>query len=47
MNGRFFGGQRITATIADGKEKFKMSKDDEESQRKRQEAYGEWLEENE
>lgn len=48
MDGRFFGGTKITARISDAKgDKFKMTPtkgDDEEAQRKRQEAYGRWLE---
>ncbi|OAJ40716.1 hypothetical protein BDEG_24421 [Batrachochytrium dendrobatidis JEL423] len=45
MNGRFFGGQTIEASLLAGKEKFKQSKGQtEEEEKKRIEAYEIWLE---
>jgi HIV Tat-specific factor 1 len=45
MHGRFYAGERIVAIISDGKERFRISKnDDADSQKKRQDAYNKWLE---
>ncbi|KAI8913557.1 hypothetical protein EDD86DRAFT_187279 [Gorgonomyces haynaldii] len=43
MHGRAFAKRRIQSYIASGHETFQMSKEDEESQRKRQEAYEAWV----
>jgi len=55
MNGRFFDGRRVVATVFDGKAKFKRSgvggeagELDEgagEAEKKRLDAFAEWLEE--
>lgn len=48
MDGRFFAGRKISASISTGSEKFIKSKnDDAEAQQLRQDAYGTWLETNE
>ncbi|KAL2918705.1 hypothetical protein HK105_201539 [Polyrhizophydium stewartii] len=45
MNGRFFGGVQVEATLSHGKEKFKQSKAlTEEEEKKRIDAYEQWLE---
>ena len=44
MNGRLFGGERIRAFISTGKEQFLKSKEDEEAEKRRKNAYDQWLE---
>jgi hypothetical protein len=45
LNARFYNQRQINAKIANGDEKFNRTKrEDQESQMKRQEAYGKWLE---
>jgi HIV Tat-specific factor 1 len=46
MNGRFFAGRQVIATLFDGKAKFKKSGGDEvdEDEKKRLDAFANWLE---
>ncbi|KAJ3045434.1 hypothetical protein HDV00_010304 [Rhizophlyctis rosea] len=43
MNGRFFAGRRVEATLHNGKDKFRESKPSEDDEKNR-ESFGDWLE---
>ncbi len=45
MDGRFYDGRSISATLSQGRDKFKRSQRfNEEEERIRHEEYGKWLE---
>jgi HIV Tat-specific factor 1 len=48
MNGRFFAGRQVIATLYDGKQKFQRSGNDVEGEgddeKKRLDAFASWLE---